>query len=38
MRSAKTKGITKAFVKTFRRDYLHLSILPNVIDFRRLSA
>jgi putative transposase len=27
--SAKADGIAEAFVKTFRRDYLQLSILPN---------
>jgi putative transposase len=27
--SAKADGIAEAFVKTFRRDYLRLSILPD---------
>ena len=29
MGSAKADGIAEAFVKTFRRDYLRLSILPD---------
>ncbi len=29
MGSAKADGIVEAFVKTFRRDYLRLSILPD---------
>jgi putative transposase len=30
VRSPQSNGIAEAFVKTFRRDYLHLSILPDV--------